>query len=212
MREIVDPLLGAIAFLILCGFDLASLAGSTILKRVVLFASSALFLVAFVRVLRHTADLPIPAWCVPLGWFFSILGGVLLVYSLALEIPFQHTYIEAGAQNELATSGTYALTRHPGVLWMALLLIGLVLANGSHAMLVAAVIWLLIDILYAWLQDRVFFPRQFPDYRQYQCRTPMLLPDLASLRRCWRTLPWRDERPSLIQAIPITKGHVSDAS
>jgi protein-S-isoprenylcysteine O-methyltransferase Ste14 len=194
MRELVDPLLGMIAFLILCGFDMASLAGRVVLKRATLCVASALFLIAIVRVLMHPAKLPLPAWCVPLGWLISILGGFLLIYSLALEIPFQRTYLTPGAPSELVTRATYALTRHPGVLWMAMLLVGLLLASRSRAMLIAAPAWLLMDILYVWLQDRVFFARQFADYRQYQRQTPMLLPDLVSLRRCWQTLPWRRER------------------
>jgi protein-S-isoprenylcysteine O-methyltransferase Ste14 len=194
VRELVDPLLGMIAFFILCGFDMASLARLAVLKRVILCVASALFPFALVRVLMHPTMLHLPAWCVPLGWLLSILGLILLVYSLALEIPFQRAYLTPGASSELVTTATYALTRHPGVLWLAMLLVGLLLTSRSRAMLIAAPAWLLMDILYVWLQDRVFFPHQFADYRQYQHQTPMLLPDLASLRRCWQTLPWRRER------------------
>jgi len=196
VREFVDPLLGAIAFLIAFGFDGASLARLGILKRVILAAAGGLFLFALVRVCSQPAKLPLPSWCVPLGWLFSVLGGGLLVYSLAVEIPFQQTYLAPDAPSKLITTGTYALTRHPGVLWLALLLIGLFLASGSRSWLIAAPAWLLMDLLYVWLQDRIFFPRQFPDYRSYQRQTPMLLPDLTSLRRCWQTLPWRSQRSS----------------
>jgi protein-S-isoprenylcysteine O-methyltransferase Ste14 len=157
VRELVDPLLGIIPFFIMCGFDMASLASLAVLKRVALCVASVLFLFASVRVPMHPENLPLPTWCVPMGWLLSILGGILLVYSLALEIPFQRTYLTPGASSELVTTATYALTRHPGVLWLALLLVGLLLVSRSRAMLIAAPTWLLMDI-----RKRVRWPPSSP--------------------------------------------------
>jgi protein-S-isoprenylcysteine O-methyltransferase Ste14 len=180
-----------LALLITFGFDAASLACRVILKRLILVAAGGLLLFALVGIIRWPVKLPIPGWCTPLGVFLSLLGAFLAVYSLAIEIPFQRTYLGPCAPAGLVTTGTYALTRHPGVLWFALLLIGLLLASRSRPLLIAAPLWLAIDILYVWLQDRFFFPRQFPDYRRYQRETPMLWPTRASVQRCWETLPWR---------------------
>jgi protein-S-isoprenylcysteine O-methyltransferase Ste14 len=196
VNELIDPLLGALALGIFFGFDAASLARRAFLKRGILIATSLLFFFALTRILLYPAKLPLPTWCAPLGWLCGVLGGALLLYSLALELPFQRTYLAPDAPSQLITTGTYALTRHPGVLWLGLLLIGLLLASRARPLLIAVPLWLAIDVLYVWLQDRFFFPRQFPDYGRYQRQTPMLWPNRRSLRRCWETLPWRRRGPS----------------
>ena len=196
MNELTDPLLGALALGIFFGFDAASLARRALLKRIILITTGALFCFALVRILASPARLSLPAWCGPVGGLLGALGGGLLIYSLAVEIPFQRTYLAPDAPSQLVTTGTYALTRHPGVLWLALLLCGLLLVSRSRPLLIATPLWLAIDVLYVWLQDRFFFPRQFLDYGRYQRQTPMLWPNRRSLRRCWETLSWRRRRPS----------------
>lgn len=181
---------GALAFVIAFGFDLANMAGMIPLKRTIVGVSSLLFLLGFWLALREPPAIPAPQWVVVLGTLITALGLILCAYSLVIEIPFQSTYIAPEAPSRLVTTGTYALCRHPGVLWFALLLIGLLIASRSAALLVAAPVWLGLDILYVWLQDRYFFPQQFPDYPDYRKLTPMLLPTPASVRRCGRTLFW----------------------
>jgi protein-S-isoprenylcysteine O-methyltransferase Ste14 len=186
--------LGALAFLIAFGFDLASMAQRTGLKRAILASACALFLVALILALREPALFPAPAWVSAAGIIVSLLGAGLGIYSLAIEIPARSTYVAPGAPSQLITTGTYALTRHPGVLWVALFLAGLVSANRSLALFIAAPLWLGLDVLYVWLQDRYFFPRQFPDYAHYRTQTPMLIPDGNSIRRCLQTISWRTSR------------------
>ncbi len=194
--------LGALAFLIAFGFDLASMARRTGLKRAILVAAGLLFLLALYQALRQPPLAPAPGWVVAFGIVLSLLGVSLSAYSLVIEIPARSTYLAPGAPNQLITTGTYALTRHPGVLWFAVILIGLVIANRSLALLIAAPVWLGLDVLYVWLQDRYFFPKQFPDYGRYREQTPMLIPTVHSTRRCWQTVFQRrahsPERPGLI--------------
>lgn len=182
--------LGALAFLIAFGFDLASMARRTGLKRAILVSACLLFLLALLQALSQPPLLAAPVWMNVAGIILSLLGAGLGIYSLAIEIPARNTYVAPVAPSQLITTGTYALTRHPGVLWFALLLLGLVIANRSLALLIAAPLWLGLDVLYVWLQDRYFFPRQFPDYPAYRQHTPMLIPTRGSIRRCWQTLPW----------------------
>jgi protein-S-isoprenylcysteine O-methyltransferase Ste14 len=182
--------LGALAFLIAFGFDLASMAQRTGLKRAILVSACLLFLLAVVVALREPPLFPAPAWVSILGVALSVVGASLLTYSTVIEIPARSTYLAPGAPSQLITTGTYALCRHPGVLWFGLSLLGLLITNRSLALLVAAFVWFGLDILYVWLQDRYFFPRQFPDYPAYRQHTPMLIPTRVSIRRCWQTLPW----------------------
>jgi protein-S-isoprenylcysteine O-methyltransferase Ste14 len=113
----------------------------------------------------------------------------LLVYSLFVEIPFRETYGSAGAPASLVTTGTYGLCRHPGVLWFIGGLAGFAIAVDSPAALAAVPVWGGLDIAYAYLQDRFFFPRMFASaYREYQRTVPFLVPTRKSIRRCMRTL------------------------
>jgi len=180
--------LGALAFLIAFGFDLASMARKTVLKRAILLTAVLLFLVALYQALRQPSLGPAPVWVPVLGVTLSVVGAGLLTYSVVIEIPARSTYLAPGAPSQLVTTGTYALTRHPGVLWFALFMVGLVIANRSAALLIAAPVWLGLDVLYVWLQDRYFFPKQFPDYARYREQTPMLIPTVFSTCRCLRTL------------------------
>ncbi|HUW15404.1 MAG TPA: methyltransferase [Anaerolineae bacterium] len=180
--------LGALAFLIACLFDLAAVRGIPYLKQ----ASGALVVLLFTYALIAAAlypdKLPLPGWPTAAGWLLSAVFGFLLLYSLFLEIPFQRTYAADGAGDELVKTGTYALVRHPGVLWLTGLLLALVLASRSRLLLLAVPVWVLLDVLYVWVQERFFFHRQFAGYVQYQQETPMLIPTRASVGRCWRTV------------------------
>ncbi len=179
--------LGAVAFIIAWFFDLAALQRIRYLKQIIGLAFVVLFGYALIMVATHPDKLPLPAWLSYAGWPFLVTSGFLLIYSLFLEIPFRQTYADAGVGDKLVKTGTYALVRHPGVLWLALVLLALVLVSRSRLLLLAAPLWVFLDVLYVWLQERFFFGRMFPGYAQYKRETPMLLPTPASIARCWQS-------------------------
>ncbi len=123
-----------------------------------------------------------------LGWFLLPISLSLLAYSLYVEVSFVKTYAQPGARDRLVTTGFYALTRHPGVLWFGLFLVSLLLVTRSSILAIAAPIWFLMDILWVLLQDKYFFVLMFKDYRQYQKETPILIPTRLSILRCLKTL------------------------
>jgi len=88
----------------------------------------------------------------------------------------------------LIKTGTYALVRHPGVIWYVLFLIALLLVSRSKLFLIAAPIWIFMDILYVFVQEKFYFSRMFPGYGEYKKETPMLIPTRKSLASFWRTL------------------------
>ncbi len=181
-------LLGVIAFGFAVGFDLASLAGRKVLKHLSGSAALVSFTIAFIGAVASGPRLAIPQTLSLHGWVLAPVATILLLYSLFVEIPFTITYLSPDAPSKLVRSGTYALTRHPGVLWLAFFLLGAVLASRSRTLLWAAPLWWALDLGYAWWQDRWLFPRQFPAYRAYQRETPMFLPTATSLRQCLRTI------------------------
>jgi protein-S-isoprenylcysteine O-methyltransferase Ste14 len=75
----------------------------------------------------------------------------------------------------------YALARHPGVTWFTLFILSLILVSKSKLLLIAAPIFILLDIFLVILQDKFFFRRMFADYDKYQRETPMLLPNKKSI-------------------------------
>jgi len=124
----------------------------------------------------------------PLGIILLVISLCLLIYSLFIEIPFQSTYSKKGVGNKLITTGTYALVRHPGVLWLALLYISLALIFPSPILFLAASVWLIMDIIWVAVEDRVFFPKMFLDYQEYQQKTPFLIPTKQSISSCLKTI------------------------
>jgi protein-S-isoprenylcysteine O-methyltransferase Ste14 len=122
------------------------------------------------------------------GAILAVAGGALLLWSFALEIPFVTSWVRSSPGHRLVDTGTYALVRHPGVLWYALLLAGLLLATGSGTLVVALPLWISLDVAYVAWEEAVVFPVQFEDYARYQRTTPMLVPTLRSLRRALGTL------------------------
>jgi protein-S-isoprenylcysteine O-methyltransferase Ste14 len=183
---------GCVAFAVVGLFDLAALKRIPYLKQVVGLAGSLSFGYCLVMVVLHGARLPMPGWLAYAGWLLLIPSIFLLVYSLFLEIPFQQTYAADGVGEKLVKTGTYALVRHPGVLWFGSLLFSLVIVSRSRLLLIAAPTWLLMDVLYAWVQDRFLFGRMFPGYAEYREETPMLIPTRRSVLRCWRSMGKRN--------------------
>ncbi len=129
-----------------------------------------------------------PGFLTVLGWVLLPLSFGLLIYSLFIELSFLSTYVGDGRQQVLITTGTYALTRHPGLLWFGLLLLALLLASRSRELLLAAPVWFGLDLLWVVVQDRIIFTRVFDQYKVYQTVTPMLFPNYRSLKRCITTL------------------------
>ena len=181
-------LLGCVAFIIALFFDLAALKRIPYLKQTIGVISISLFSYSLIMVSLDADRLQLPDWSSHAGWPLLLVSVSLLVYSLFLEIPFRQTYAADGVGDRLVKTGTYALVRHPGVLWLALFLLGLVLLSRSRLLLLATPVWLLMDVLYVWVQERFFFGRMFAGYEQYKRETPMLIPTRSSIGRCWRSV------------------------
>ena len=55
------------------------------------------------------------------------------------------------------------------------------MVSKASLMLIAAPIWLCLDIVLVAIQDRFFLGRMFTEYDDYRRRTPMLIPNRRSL-------------------------------
>ena len=181
-------LLGTLSFFILTVFDWMQLHGK---KRA--WVPGILGAAVFVTAVFFAVSLS-PAYFLPVlvripGGVLCFIFAMLLVWSLFLELPFTATYVRLDCgERRLVTWGTYALCRHPGVLWLSLALIFLFMATGARWLLLAAPIWVGCAVIHVFSQEKFFFTKMFTDYREYQRRVPFLLPTGESVRVCCKTL------------------------
>ncbi len=179
---------GCAGFLILLLFDWADSRGMRRAKPAIMAAAAAVFTYAFIRTLSDLDRLAFPTALKAVGAVLSLPFFVLFVFSLFLEIPFRLTYAGKRGKREVVTTGTYALARHPGVIWFFFLHVCLVLMSGSRLLLAAVPFWTGMNVLLVFVEDRVFFPRTFgASYLEYRRLTPFLVPNPASVKRCIRT-------------------------
>lgn len=114
----------------------------------------------------------------------AVLFLFLLIYTLFFAIPFEDTYIKPSTGPRTCTTGFYALSRHPGVLWFIGFYFSLWLALSGSLLLLAGILFSLLNLIYIFLQDRWIFMKTFPDYGDYKKTTPFLIPTYRSLSRC----------------------------
>ena len=116
------------------------------------------------------------------AWFAA------LVYCLFFALPFTETYADPTTGNHVYDGGVYALCRHPGILCFFFMYLMLGLAGLPGPLLRNGMVFSLLNLCYAWFQDRVTFPKTFCDYRAYRTYVPFLIPTPASIRRAKKTL------------------------
>ena len=107
---------------------------------------------------------------------------LLTIYALFFTLPSKKTYSD---QNDrpVTDSGVYALCRHPGVIFLSLFYLFLLLSFCKVELLYCFVIWTLQDIVLVFVEDRFIFPKLFNGYEDYKTRVPFLIPTIDSLKR-----------------------------
>lgn len=179
---------GSIAFILFFLFDYYKIKKFTVPKDIVGLCGFGMFLYSGVMTFIKSPKIYFPLVIQMSSTILFILALMLLVYSLFLELPFRTTYMSDSEENSLVDKGTYALCRHPGVLWLFLSLVFSFLATGAVLTAVAAIIWTGINIAYVYLQEKLFFQSMFQGYEQYRKSTPMLIPTKCSIKKCLNTL------------------------
>ena len=189
--------LGAASFFVVFWVDVTAVQRIRFLKPLLWIVGIMLFIAGAVTCMRDPARLALPVPVRVAGGLLAALSSALLVYSLFMEIPFVSAYVGPGGPDSLVTTGTYALCRHPGVLWLSGLLIGLFFLGGCTLLLLAIPVWVGLDVAYVLAQDRVFFPRMFGrQYQSYRASVPLLIPTGKSLRACASTIFRRPAGPA----------------
>lgn len=180
--------LGITGFILIHLFDLVSLKRIRRVKPVVWISGSGLIIYAVIMICLSADKITVPPWLSWLGWGMLAFSLPLLIHSLFIGIPFRKTYLKAGTGDRLITTGPYSLTRHPGVIWFTIMMLSLIPVSNSRLMLIAAPVFIGLDILLIFIQDRYIFGRMFEGYEKYRHRTPMLIPNRRSINTFLRSL------------------------
>lgn len=180
---------GIAAFLLFFISEPCEVKGHTALSRFLFGAGAFSLFASVVWLCIHSLrrDGPRPAWLTAVAGVLSLGFLVLLVYTLFFALPFQNTYIGPETGRPVCDSGIYALCRHPGVWWLAGLLLSL--WGAARLPLGAALLFSVLNFLYVLFQDRWSFPKLLAGYDAYRASTPFLLPTAQSIRRCRATWP-----------------------
>ena len=181
-------LLGAISFIFFFFFDIYTLNNKGTKKKIFGITGLATFIYSALMVTMSSEKINFSLAIKIIAFMFLSVVAFLLVYSLFLALPFVKTYGKVQHNSELVDTGTYALCRHPGVLWFGFLFLFLFFASGSVLLISAGIIWTSIDVLHVYLQEKLFFFKIFPEYRTYIKTTPMLIPTKSSIKKCISTL------------------------
>lgn len=179
-------IVGCIAFALIAVYDWAQMQKISWLKPL-FYMSGVVFLVGLLGVLSKPVEAEFAAWMRAAAWIGLAIFLALMMYSVLIEIPLKSARTNPGNQPYLVDTGTYALSRHPGVLWFAGAAACMILLHPSQLTLSAAIAWTLMDVALVWAEDRRFFPNTFPGYAEYKTRTPFLIPNRTSIRRCTAT-------------------------
>lgn len=181
-------LTGAVSFLFLFLFDIYTLTNEAVKKKIFGILGLGLFTYSALMVTITSEKVYLPLALRVIAFVLWIATSFLLIYSLFLELPFVKTYGKKQHSNELVDTGTYALCRHPGVLWFGLMFLFFYFTTGAIQLVTAGIIWTGIDVFHVYLQEKLFFPKMFPRYKDYMRDVPMLIPTGQSIKKCISTL------------------------
>ncbi|MBK5245662.1 MAG: hypothetical protein JJE49_00155 [Peptostreptococcaceae bacterium] len=180
-------LLGCLSFLIFIIYDINQIKGNLLwIKPFFSIGCLVLCGVTGVMILKpFESDISVYPFVLITFIFLAIISFLLLIYTLFFAIPFYEAYVADTKQN-LCTVGVYSLCRHPGVLFFGFFYLFLGIGLGKPFVLLAGIVFTLMNIIYVFLQDKYFFPRAFKNYDHYQQDTNFLLPSRRSIKRCFK--------------------------
>lgn len=180
-------LTGTLAFLILTLFDYNKLKllhpllnGLFAVGVAMLIYATAMILFVEVPLFSFTA--------LPVFWVLAVIGFVEMIYALFFALPFSKTYVKTEVNSALVTTGLYGLCRHPGVWGFFLFYFCGALATGNGTLLIAAIVWSIMDVLHVYIQDSLFFVKTLDGYTLYKQTTPFLFFGPKELLKVFNTL------------------------
>lgn len=115
----------------------------------------------------------------------------LLLYSLFFALKKEAYTYASRNKIPLTDDGVYALCRHPGVIFLSLFYIFIYIIFNTEILLMCAVLFSALDILYVAWQDRFLFENTIENYTFYKQTTPFLVPTFKSVKKCLSDLKYK---------------------
>ena len=107
-----------------------------------------------------------------IGIIASVLSAAFYVYVLFIALPLS-TYGKT-SETSLVSSGIYGKCRHPGVYAFTLCALSMAFLGGSWQLLIAALFYSGLNLLYVYLQDIKYIPQYIKGYEEYKKEVPFL--------------------------------------
>jgi protein-S-isoprenylcysteine O-methyltransferase Ste14 len=183
--------LGILGFVLMLGFDLASLKKLITLKYVLLTVSMSLIAYSGYKLAFYDFHFTVYNVFRYVSLPLSLVFFGLLIFSVFIEVGV-NTYQKV-AEPRLITKGTYSMVRHPGVVWLFFTIFFASMYFTSVYLLVAAFVWTIVNTFYTLVQEKMIFTKIFKDYTMYQQTTPMVIPNVTSIKKFLNTESWRKE-------------------
>lgn len=162
-------LLGASGYLLAALYDVALLKGYYRISKLLylgFFVTALPFLFLFSRF-----ESPHHPTFKVLLMLIMAANAALLIYSVLVEIP-----LKSNKSGSLYTGGTYTICRHPGFLWFSFFNVSASLFFWYTPITLVLAGYTLCNFALVTLEDRVLFPKMFPQYGEYKKTTPFLIP------------------------------------
>ena len=168
-------LLGASGYFLLGMYDLAQVHHLRMLRHIFSVGFLVTILPYCILLAHHRSPFALPLRLLLSS--LTALAALATLYIAALEIPLRHT--EEGVTYR---RGSYAQIRHPGFHAHLLfnVLFSLTLFDGRVALLCA--LFVCCNLILITVEDRILFPKLFPDYVCYTETTGFLLPKRRGYR------------------------------
>ena len=118
-----------------------------------------------------------------LSFYLIIISGILTLIFLFLLIKtllFETDF--SGKSTNLVTSGSYLISRHPGVLYLILLMFFLIFFSRSILLIYSFFVFSFLNLIIAYLEDIIFLPEKYKDYNEFKKHTPFLIPKVNNLQ------------------------------
>lgn len=143
--------------------------------------SIGLFLLAIATACRFDTGKLQPVWLAD-----SAVFAFFLFKSLYGSFSNSEAYADKPETREVTSEGLYALCRHPGVLFFCGMYICLHFGIGLPW--IDTILYIVLNILLAFFEDRFFFPEFLDGYDQYRENVPFLIPTKESLKKSRRKM------------------------
>jgi len=110
-----------------------------------------------------------------LGTIWSYIGLPVALVGVVTFVMVMVPFIATPLGKEPATTGLYRYSRHPMYVTQLVMFIGVGIACASWLFLLLTIVYAVLELIYAGLEEHMCLEKYGDAYRQYMNRTPRYL-------------------------------------